>query len=78
MRLPAAFDGGVLLVGGAQHHEPVQMLERPAVFDQFDGQPVEQFRVRRGFAVGAEVVGRGDEAAAEVMLPKPIDDDAAP
>ena len=29
--------------------------------------------MRRGAAADAEVVGRGDEAAAEVMLPDPID-----
>ena len=66
----------ILAVGIAQHHEPVEVLERPAVFDQLDGQPVEQFGVGRGFAVGAEVVGRGDDSAAEVVLPEPVDDDA--
>src|SRR5207249_4779361 len=39
-------------------------------------QPVEQFWVRRAVAVEAEVVGGGDQAAAEVVVPDAVHDDA--
>ena len=43
-------DGGVLAVGRRQHHQAVHVLEAPAAFHEFDGQPVEQFGVRRRLA----------------------------
>jgi hypothetical protein len=47
----------------------VQFLERPSLFDEFDGKPVEQLRMRRGFALIAEVLRRLDEPASEECLP---------
>src|SRR5262249_8449484 len=44
--------------------------------DELRGEPVEQFWVRRLLAELAEVVGRGDDAAAEMVLPKAVDDHA--
>ena len=38
------------------------------------GQPVEQLGMRRGLALLAEIAGRGDDSAAEVMLPEAVDD----
>ncbi len=52
----------------------MQMFETPAVLDQLGGQPVEQFGMRGAAAVEAEVVGRIDQAHAEVIMPQPIDD----
>ena len=37
-------------------------------------QPFEQFRMRRGLALLAEIAGRGDNSAAQVMLPEAVDD----
>jgi hypothetical protein len=44
------------------------------VFHQFDGQPIEQFRVRRRLALRAEIFRRRHEADAEIRLPNPVDD----
>ena len=54
--------------------QPVHRLQAPASADQLGGQPVQQLGVRRLFAHRAEVAGRGDESAAEMMLPEPVDD----
>ena len=51
-------------------------FEMPAVRDELAGQPIEQLRMRRPFAASAEVARRGDDAAAHVKLPEPIDFDA--
>ena len=40
-----------LFVGLAGDDEAVKFLERPAIIHEADGQPVEQFRMRRRFAV---------------------------
>ena len=48
----------------------------PAARDELGGEPVEQFGMRRVAAHRAEVVRRGDDALAEVVLPESIDDDA--
>ena len=67
---------GALAIGGAHHDLLVQGLEPPAVGDEFTGQPIEQLRVRWQLALQAEVIGRVHDAAAEMMLPKAVDDHA--
>ena len=62
------------VVGIRRHDEPVHPLDLPAASHEFVGQPVEQFRMRRRLAELAEVVGRRHDAAAEVVLPQPIDE----
>ena len=62
-------DARGLAIGGAGHDQAVQLLHRPAGALEFDGEPVEQLRVGRGFALVAEILERGDEAAAEEGLP---------
>src|SRR6185437_2565248 len=52
----------------------MEMLEPPAVLDQFGGQPVEQFGMRGPTAVEAEIVGRIDQTDAEMIMPQAIDD----
>ena len=47
---------------------------RAALIAERDGQPVEQFRMRRLRAHVSEVVGRIDDPRAEVVLPHAIDD----
>ena len=64
---------GTLRVGLAHDDLLVQRLEPPAVLDQLTGQPVEKFGVRRQFALQVEVAWGTDDAAPEVVLPKPID-----
>ena len=46
----------------------------PTAGDQFGGQPIEQFLMRGVSAHRAEIVRRGHDALAEVILPQAIDD----
>ena len=62
-----------LLVRARQHDSPMQGLDRPTVGDEPGGKPIEQVGVARRPALLAEVVGRGDQTSAEVMLPDAID-----
>ena len=55
-------DPRILAVRGRQHHQPVHVLEAPAVLHELHRQPVEQFRVRRRARPDAEVARRGDDA----------------
>ena len=68
--------GGLLLIGRAQDHELVQVLERPAAFHKFRRKPVEQFRMRRLVAPESEIARRSDEALAEMVMPEAIHEDA--
>ena len=63
-----------LPVGGRSHDPSVQSLQAPAVVDEHLCQPIEQLGVRRPIALQPEVGGRGAEAAAEMMHPRPIDE----
>ena len=65
-----------LLIGGREHDLAVQPFERPAVGDEARGQVVEQLRMGRLLALGAEIAGRLDQRLAEVPAPDAIDDDA--
>ena len=49
-------------------------LSEPPPSRKVSREPVEQFRVGRGRAHPAEVVGRVDQTPAEVLLPDPVDD----
>ena len=68
---------GRLLVCPRGQHEPVQVLDPPAVLDEIDRQPVEQFGMRRGIAHHAEVARRADQAPSEVVMPDAVDDYAS-
>ncbi len=63
-----------LAVGVAQHDQPMERLEPPAVFHERCGQPVEQLRVAGTVSLGAEVVHRLHQSQAEVLGPDPIDE----
>ena len=65
-----------LAVGLREDDLAVQAFDPPAAFDEIGGEPVEQFGVAGGFAVGAEVAGGADEASAEMVLPDAVDQDA--
>ena len=54
----------------------VQPLDLPPVFDEIDGEPVEQLGVRRPAAHQAQVATGFDEAGAKHFLPHPVDGDA--
>lgn len=66
---------GGLAIGMAGDDETDHSAEVP-VGHEFSGEPVEEFRVGGGFALGAEVVGLGAEAGAEELPPEPVHDDA--
>ena len=66
---------GGLAIGMAGDDETDHSAEVP-VGHEFGGEPVEEFRVGGGFALGAEVVGLGAEAGAEELTPEPVHDDA--
>src|SRR5688572_6756115 len=52
----------------------MQFLEAPAVGDQFRGEIVEEFRVRRHLALRAEITRRADQSEAKVVGPHAIHD----
>src|SRR5690242_15186418 len=54
----------------------MKLLEAPAILRELSRQPVQQFRVSRQHARGAEVFGRGDDAAAKILLPHAVNDDS--
>ena len=72
--------GGVvgvgLLVGGAEDDEAVELFDGPAVLHEAGGKVVDQRGVAGRGGLVAEVVGRGDKAFAEVLLPDAVDEDA--
>ena len=47
-------------------------FDGPALFDEFDGQPIEQWLVSGLFAEAAKVIRAGDDAFAEVPAPDAI------
>src|SRR4051794_18228890 len=54
----------------------MQGLEFPASFHEFAGQPVEQFGMRGPLAERAEITRRINDAAAKMIEPKTIDENA--
>src|SRR5438128_11913258 len=62
------------MVDGAGDDQAVQALERAAVVAERDGEPVEQLGMAGRRAHFAEIVGRIDEAFAEVVVPDAVDD----
>ena len=67
---------GVLPPGGAGQDEFVHGLQLPIVLDQAESQPVEQLGMGGWLGLGAEIVRRGHEPVAEVMLPQTVHYDA--
>ena len=65
-----------LAVSRRGDHELVDGLEAPAAGHEIAREPIEQLGMRGRVADDAEIAGRGDDAAAEMVLPEPIDDDA--
>src|ERR1043165_6224044 len=61
-----------LPVGRTQHDEPVHRFEGPTALDEARREMIEQFRMRGWLAAHAEIVGRGDETATEMILPEAV------
>src|SRR5690606_26804249 len=81
--LVAAVDGveglvemGRLPVGGAGHDLTVEPLEGLALIEEIRGEPLQQFGMGGWRAHAAEIVGGGDDALAEVIVPDPVYDGA--
>ena len=55
-----------------EQHQPLEVFHRPAAADEFIGEPVEQFGMRRAAAVGSEIARRIHEPGAKRVLPQPV------
>src|SRR5882724_13234462 len=51
-------------------------FDAPALRDEFTGEPIEKFGMRRPRAPRAEIARRGHETPTEMMLPDAVDQDA--
>src|SRR5206468_12777097 len=65
-----------LLVGGRTKDQPMHGFEAPALRNEFAGEPIEKFGMRRSRAARAEIARRGHETPTEMMLPEAVDQDA--
>ena len=63
------------LVGAAEDDLADEGFDGPIVFDKAEGEVVEEFGVAGEFAGLAKIVGGADEALAEKVFPKAVDDD---
>src|SRR5262249_48870162 len=61
-----------LPVSAAGDEQPMQQFQRSSAFEERRRQPVEKLRVSGGRTHSSEIVGRVDNAAAEVILPDAI------
>ena len=66
---------GRLPVGVRPENEPMEVLHPPARLHEADGERVEELRMGGPLATDPEITRRGNEPAAEVPLPDPIDED---
>src|SRR6185503_7898098 len=65
---------GRLLVCRRGHDYAVQVLDAPAVLDEFSRKPIQEFRMCGAIALDAEFAGCADDAFAEMIVPDAIDD----
>src|SRR5206468_12328272 len=65
-----------LLVGCRTKDQPMHGFDAPALRDEFAGEPIEKFGLRRSRATRAEIARRGHETPTEMMLPDAVDQDA--
>src|SRR4051812_10908646 len=68
--------GCTFLIRRTEHDETVEVLDRPTALDEASREIVEQFGMRRRRGHVAEIVGRGDEAVAKMLLPDAVHEDA--
>ena len=64
------------LVSITKHDKTMERFYSIVVSDQLAGQEFEQFRMGRNGTAGSEIIGRCDNALAEVPLPNAICQDA--
>ena len=62
-----------LSIGRTGDDQLLHVLDVPAAFDELGGQPIQEGQVRGPFALRAEILGRLDDARAEVLLPIAVD-----
>ena len=65
-----------LAIGSRRHDHPMQAFQAPVFGNQFIGNPVEKFWMRRWVAQLAEVGGRRNKPFTEVMHPHTVGDHA--
>ena len=65
-----------LAVDRRRRDQTMQMFDAPTLLDEFAGQPIKQFRMRWPSTTRAEVRGRADQSAAEMMHPNTVDKNA--
>src|SRR5262249_3123257 len=65
-----------LAIGGTCHHLAMKALDAPVVVEQLAGEPIEQLGMAWWCSEAAEVAGRFGQAAAKMLLPKAIGQDA--
>src|SRR6185369_839844 len=63
---------GRLLVSRARHHQPHQPFHVPTALHEIDRQPIQQFGMRRLFALHAKILRRPHKARAKKLLPESI------
>ena len=65
---------GAAPVGVTGHDRAMQGFDRPIAFDQFGGEPIEEFGMRGRFAGATKVVGIARDGLTKVPEPNPVDD----
>ena len=65
-----------MLVGARAQDQPLHGFDAPALRNEFAGEPIEKFGMRRSRAARAEIAWRGHETPTEMMLPEAVDQDA--
>ena len=70
--LEVGAQAAALAVGLAGDHQADHALHVPTLVAELEGEPFEQFRVRRKFALRTEVIEHGGEAGAVERLPEAV------
>ena len=63
---------GALSIGRRHHDELLQCLDVPSAGDEFGGQPIEEFGMRRQFTLAAEVFAGLNQTCSKAALPEPV------
>ena len=65
-----------LLIGAGEHHQTMELLDRPTLFHKTRGQIIEQFGMSRRIGPQTEIARGPDQWRAEMIHPNAIDEDA--
>src|SRR6185436_1807613 len=66
-------DCRTLTIRRRRHDQTVHRLHTPVAVHELDSKPMQQFGMRRLFALRTEVLARFDQAASEILLPDAVD-----